>query len=100
MKNTQTVTFCEVSLQMTELTNSSRGAVGAGNRGRGPRCSRYVERAQRFIRLIIPVVGRSLTGQRVSAPEITAALGENLRPELFPGTGVVGTSGKTTGMTP
>lgn len=35
--------LCKVSLQMTELTNSSQGAAKAGNRGRGPCCSRHID---------------------------------------------------------
>lgn len=95
--------LCKVSLQMTELTNSSRGAVEAGKGGRGP-C--LLEIHLRFIRLNPQVarVGWALTGSErsewsltpVSAPEITAAEGGNLRPELGPGTRGVGTSRKTT----
>lgn len=48
--------LCKVSVQMTELTNSSHGTVRAGNRGTGPFCSRYTEGTQHFICLNRQVV--------------------------------------------
>lgn len=100
--------LCKVSLQMTELTNSSQGAAKTGSRRRGPRCLRIRWKNSTFNLSESSGyrVGWTLTRSersrwlltRESAPEITAAeeKKQNLRPEFCPGTGGIGTSRKTT----
>lgn len=87
--------LCKVSLQMTELTNSSQGTVKSGTAGIAVRDT---VRTQSFISLNPHVVisDGPRRGQKghspVCAPEITAALGEKTSAQ---GTGGVGTSQKT-----